>query len=105
MQLWFASCLRDGIALAASGGFATFREIATANVKALLAQHSSTSNADEAAESVLKGFEEVMPHDDVLPGIEQLTQGGFKASRCCFVTRLLVCRYRVLIRDHQLQTL
>ena len=36
MQLWFGATLRDGIAMTAAGGFATFRSIASNTVKALM---------------------------------------------------------------------
>ncbi len=37
LQIWFAATLRDGMALAASGAYADFRDAGHANLMALLA--------------------------------------------------------------------
>jgi 2-haloacid dehalogenase len=91
LQLWFATVLRDGIALSASGGFATFREIASNAVKQMMAKAGSSQNPDEAAANVIQGFEEVQAHPDVLPGLQaihhagiQVTNAASKASLTCY---------------------
>ena len=80
-QLWFATTLRDGIAISAAGGFATFRDIASAIVKQLLAKAGCSGNSEEAAATVIKGFEEVQPHSDVLPGLQAIHSAGIEVGK------------------------
>ncbi len=89
MQLWFATTLRDGIAISASGGFATFREIASNSVKQLLAKAGHSENSEKAAADVIKGFEEVQAHSDVLPGLQAIHSLGIKVGML-ICPRLLV---------------
>ena len=41
MQLWFARTLRDGKALAITGTFATFKDVAGFQLKAMLSEQSN----------------------------------------------------------------
>ena len=96
MQLWFATTLRDGIAISASGGFATFRDIAISTAKQLMAKAGWSGNSDEAAADIIKGFEEVQAHSDVLPGLQAIHKAGVKvivlfyallSCQCCHKMR------------------
>ena len=80
LQLWFATVLRDGIALSASGGFATFREIASNAIKQMMTKSGSSQNPDEAAASVIQGFDEVQAHPDVLPGLRAIHEAGIQVT-------------------------
>jgi 2-haloacid dehalogenase len=77
-ELWFSCVLRDGFAAAAAGGFASFRELAEHHLRELLRRHQA--DATEAAVShVLAGFDEVLPHPDVEPGLTALDDAGIPA--------------------------
>ena len=80
LQLWFATVLRDGIAMSASGGFATFREIASNTVKQMMAMSGCSQNPDEAAANVIQGFDEVRAHPDVLPGLRAIHNAGIQVT-------------------------
>ena len=72
---WFAATLRDGIALAASGSYADFREVARAALMTeLAAVHELQKPVDEAAEHVLDGFGALHVHPDVPEGLRLLRE-------------------------------
>jgi 2-haloacid dehalogenase len=74
-ELWFTRILRDGFAAAAAGGFAGFRELATHHLLELLRLHDLGAT-DDAVAHVLAGFDEVVPHPDVAPGLTRLHRAG-----------------------------
>lgn len=74
MPLWFARVLRDGFALAAAGGFATFADIARAAFVGLDPDRLTTGHAD----AVLDRFHELEPHPDVPAGMAELAQAGVR---------------------------
>jgi 2-haloacid dehalogenase len=74
---WFASVLRDGIAAAAAGVFASFADLARHHLEVLLADVSEPTAA--AVHHVLAGFEQVLPHPDVAAGLEALQRAGIRA--------------------------
>jgi len=68
LDLWFTRTLRDGMALAATGGYAPFPEVAGQALRAV-----SGYRADSAqAASVLAGLSELPAHPDALPAAELL---------------------------------
>ena len=69
LSTWFAATLRDGIALAASGSYAGFREVGRANLLQLLP-------TPEAADHVLDGFAALPVHPDVPDGLRALNAAG-----------------------------
>jgi 2-haloacid dehalogenase len=73
LTIWFAATLRDGIALAASGSYADFREVGRANLRQLLA-------TPEDAEHVLGGFAELPVHPDVPEGLRVLREAGIRIA-------------------------
>lgn len=74
LELWFAHLLRDGFALAASGGYRPFGDVAAGALR------SATGHAldDEAAGGVLAGFAELDPHPDVLPAVRLARGAGIR---------------------------
>jgi 2-haloacid dehalogenase len=78
---WFASTLRDGIALAASGAYADFRDVALAALRSLLARVEGVDRPlDEAAEHILAGIGALGVHPDVAPGLRRLREAGVRAA-------------------------
>jgi 2-haloacid dehalogenase len=77
--VWFAGVLRDGFALTAAGGYASFRDIADAGLRGLFSQLQGwTGDAAGAAEYVLDGFAALDVHPDVPPGVRRLDADGFR---------------------------
>jgi 2-haloacid dehalogenase len=78
---WFAGVLRDGFALTAAGGYASFRDIADAGLRGLLAQlHGWRGDPAHATEHVLGGFAGLDVHPDVPDGIRRLRAAGFRLA-------------------------
>ncbi|MER5673019.1 haloacid dehalogenase type II [Pseudonocardia alni] len=75
--LWFASTLREGMALAAGGETATFAELATATAGTLLRRHG-VADPDAGARHVIEGFLELPVHDDVHDGFAALRAAGLR---------------------------
>jgi 2-haloacid dehalogenase len=70
---WFAATLRDGIALAASGSYADFRDVGRANLLQLLP-------TPEAADHLLDGFAALPVHPDVPEGLRVLGEAGVRIA-------------------------
>ena len=81
LPTWFASTLRDGIALAASGDYAEFQEVAHAVLRTLLAGLPGLSTPPEdAADHILAGMNTLSVHPDVPPGIRALHDAGVRIA-------------------------
>jgi 2-haloacid dehalogenase len=97
-EAWFASVLRDGIAAAAAGRFASFGDLARHHLAVLLAEASSEAagrsgtaalgpgpsrtsqvHARDAVDHVLAGFEHLVPHPDVAAGLQALRAADLRA--------------------------
>lgn len=74
LDLWFARLLRDAFALAASGGYARFAEVASATLRST----AGVPLDDDAVRSVLGGFAELDPHPDVIPAVRLGHQHGLR---------------------------
>jgi 2-haloacid dehalogenase len=74
---WFASTLREGIALAAGGELRTFAEIGTDTAARLLRRHG-VRWADARAKEVLDAFLELPVHPDVHDGVAALRAAGLR---------------------------
>ena len=77
-QTWFAQVLRDGFALAAAGGSATFSTIADGVLRSLFAQHAPNREPDQAVQHVLDGFSSLQVHPDVPAGVRALANDGLR---------------------------
>jgi 2-haloacid dehalogenase len=78
---WFASTLRDGIALTASGRYAPFEDVARDAARTLLAAVPELRPPlDEAAEHVVAGFAALSPHPDVPAGLRRLRDAGLRVA-------------------------
>ena len=73
-QVWFASLLRDGFALTATGGRETFGRLGEGVLRAVLAGVRLNRPADDAVDHVLAGFANLSVHPDVPDGVRILRQ-------------------------------
>ncbi len=81
LDTWFAATLRDGIALAAAGGYAGFRAIGLSVLTDLLARlEERPADPVAAAEHVLAGFAELDVHPDIPDGMRRLAAGGVRMA-------------------------
>ena len=77
-RVWFASLLRDGFALAASGGKETLTRLAGGALQAVLAGASLNRPADDAVGHILSGFADLGVHPDVPDAVRLLRQHGLR---------------------------
>jgi 2-haloacid dehalogenase len=75
-QLWFASLLRDGIALTAAGGTAPFAAIGEELLRELLPTAMPSRPLEEAVGHIMAGLTALELHPDVAPGVRTLRDGG-----------------------------
>ena len=73
-KIWFASVLRDGFALTASGATERFSVVAEGALRDILA--GGASDLDAAVAHVMGGFLELPLHPDVPDGIRTLSASG-----------------------------
>ncbi len=73
-----AQVLRDGFALAAAGGSATFSAIADGVLRSLFPQHAPDRDPSEAVQHVLDGFLSLHVHPDVPVGVRVLAGRGLR---------------------------
>lgn len=75
-QVWFASVLRDGFALAVAGDSATFATLGSAALRTVFTGLPLTRDLDAAVEHVMAGFMELEVHPDVPDGVRALRAAG-----------------------------
>jgi 2-haloacid dehalogenase len=81
LEVWFASTLRDGFALAAAGAYADFRAVALGVLRGLLSNVETLQrDPDEAAEQVLAGFAELELHPDVPGAMHRLADADVRMA-------------------------
>ena len=81
LEVWFASTLRDGFALAAAGGYADFRTVAIGVLRGLLTRvEGLTHDPADAAQRVIAGFGELDVHPDVAEGMRKLADAGVRMA-------------------------
>jgi len=81
LATWFAGTLRDGIALAASGEYADFPDVARGTLHSLLARSDGLALPyQEAAEHILAGMGTLSVHRDVEPGLRRLRDAGVRIA-------------------------
>jgi 2-haloacid dehalogenase len=76
--LWFTALLRDGFALAASGGEAPFARLADAALRTVLHGVELDRDVDAAVAHVMEGFARLAVHPDVPDGVRALRRAGLR---------------------------
>jgi 2-haloacid dehalogenase len=76
--LWFASVLRDGFALTATGENPPFAGVAREVLLSQLSESTLNRSVEEAAGHVMDGFATLEVHPDVSSGVDRLYEGGFR---------------------------
>ncbi|MGH3344133.1 MAG: haloacid dehalogenase type II [Carbonactinosporaceae bacterium] len=74
LELWFARLLRNGFALAASGAYQPFGDVATA----ALAEATGYALTPADMEQVVAGFRDLAPHPDAEPAMRRATDAGVR---------------------------
>lgn len=77
LELWFARFLRDGFALAASGTYRGFRDVAASSLAGVL-RSRDVDVQPELVERVLGGLAELSPHPDARPALELARARGVR---------------------------
>ncbi len=75
-SVWFASVLRDGLALTCLGQLRPFAELAADNARSLLHPLVGGDAVEAAVSHVLAGFGSLGLHPDVAPGVRTLRGAG-----------------------------
>jgi 2-haloacid dehalogenase len=76
--LWFASVLRDGFALTATGQNPPFAGVARELLLVQLSAAQLNRSVDEAARYVMDGLAALELHPDVASGVDRLHEDGFR---------------------------
>ena len=77
-KLWFATLLRDGFALTASGGKESFATIGADALRTLLGAEGISGNLETAVERVMAAMQNLSLHPDVPDGIRALAAAGHR---------------------------
>jgi 2-haloacid dehalogenase len=75
-KLWFASLLRDGFALTATGDSRPFAEVGADALRTVLRDVELDRELDAAVEHVMSGFGQLSVHPDVPDGVQALRASG-----------------------------
>ncbi|MDQ0767901.1 2-haloacid dehalogenase [Pseudarthrobacter defluvii] len=75
-KLWFATLLRDGFALTASGGKESFATIGAEALRTLLGAEGISGDLDTAVERVMAAMQNLSLHPDVPDGVRALAAAG-----------------------------
>ncbi|MDT0382707.1 haloacid dehalogenase type II [Streptomyces sp. DSM 42041] len=79
LATWFAGVLRDGIALAAAGAYADFRDVARAGLVTLFSE-ADAEDPGRSADHILDGFAALPVHPDVPDGVRALYGSGLRLA-------------------------
>lgn len=77
-KLWFATLLRDGFALTASGDKESFAAIGTDALRTLLGGEGISGDLDAVVERVMAAMQNLSLHPDVPGGIRALSAAGHR---------------------------
>jgi 2-haloacid dehalogenase len=77
LEVWIARTLRDGFALAATGAFQPFHEVAAGTLDGLLAEHGQDENASGVAE-VLAGLARLPARPEAGAAMTRLRAAGIR---------------------------
>lgn len=80
LETWFASTLRDGIALTASGAYAGFLDVGRAVLRTLLPGQQLQVPLEDAADQIISGFAELPVQSDVPEGLRCLREAGVRVA-------------------------
>ena len=78
LELWFTRFLRDGFALAASGTYQPFREVAASSLTSVLRARGIEPN-ERLEAHILAALLELEPYPDARPALEYLVDRGVRA--------------------------
>ncbi|MEP7090725.1 MAG: haloacid dehalogenase type II [Nocardioidaceae bacterium] len=76
--LWFASVLRDGLALTVVGDNPPFAGVARELLISSLSEPQLNRSVEDAANHVMDGFMSLELHADVASGVDRLHEAGFR---------------------------
>jgi len=71
---WYARTVRDGMALAATGDYSEFHDVAASALREM------TGASDEQIARVLSGFADLPAHQDALPALKMLAGAGVRVA-------------------------
>ncbi|MGN7200792.1 haloacid dehalogenase type II [Arthrobacter sp. SAFR-044] len=77
-KLWFATLLRDGFALTASGDNKAFAAIGAEALRTLLAAEGISGDLDAAVERIMTAMQNLSLHPDVPGGVSALAAAGHR---------------------------
>ncbi len=77
VPLWFKSLLHLSLVYSAGGQFKPFGELAAGALVAVASDEGITLNRDDAASAIRKILS-CPPHEDVIPGLKQLREKGYR---------------------------
>ena len=77
-KIWFASLLRDGFALTATGGFEHFSSLGESALRTILFDSDFDGDTDTAVSHVMAGFAALDVHPDVPDGVRRLAATGIR---------------------------
>lgn len=77
-KLWFATLLRDGFALTASGDNKAFAAIGAEALRSLLAAEGISGDLDAAVERIMTAMQNLSLHPDVPDGVRALAAAGHR---------------------------
>lgn len=77
-KLWFATLLRDGFAVTAAGGNATFGDVGAEALRGLLAGAGIEADPETVVERVMAGMAGLGLHPDVPDGVRALRAAGYR---------------------------
>ena len=81
-KLWFATLLRDGFALTASGDNTAFAAIGADALRTLLAAEGVSGDLDTAVERVMAAMQSLSLHPDVPDGVKDDCAHEARAAQC-----------------------
>lgn len=76
--LWFAQLLRDGFALAAAGDNADFATVGRGLLHGLFDGLALNCSTPDAVDAVMETMSGLQLHEDVVPGVKALHEGGHR---------------------------
>ncbi|XAS68169.1 haloacid dehalogenase type II [Micrococcaceae bacterium Sec5.7] len=79
-KVWFAGLLRDGFALAATGGGEKFAVIAAESLRGTLTGLPLNRTVEEAIDHIMEGFAALTLHPDAAGGVRALKAAGFRLT-------------------------